>query len=62
MTALIALLLKIVGTLFLLVATLGVPRFTDPFQRMHAATKAGALGAGLVLAGPRLPERRSTPR
>ena len=51
MTALIALLLKIVGTLFLLVATLGVLRFPDPFQRMHAATKAGTLGAGLVLAG-----------
>lgn len=62
MTALIALLLKIVGTLFLLVATLGVLHFTDPFQRMHAATKAGTLGAGLVLAGPRLPKGRSTPR
>ena len=51
MTALLALLLKIVGTVFLLVATIGVLRFKDPFQRMHAATKAGTLGAGLVLAG-----------
>jgi monovalent cation/proton antiporter MnhG/PhaG subunit len=51
MTALLALLLKIAGTSFLLVATLGVLRFHDPFQRMHAATKAGTLGAGLVLAG-----------
>lgn len=51
MTALLALLLKIAGTVFLLVATLGVLRFKDPFQRMHAATKAGTLGAGLVLAG-----------
>ena len=51
MTALLALLLKIAGTVFLLVATLGVLRFQDPFQRMHAATKAGTLGAGLVLAG-----------
>jgi monovalent cation/proton antiporter MnhG/PhaG subunit len=51
MTALLALLAKIVGTLFLVVATLGVLRFPDPFQRMHAATKAGTLGAGLVLLG-----------
>jgi monovalent cation/proton antiporter MnhG/PhaG subunit len=51
MTALLALLAKIVGTLFLVVATLGVLRFKDPFQRMHAATKAGTLGAGLVLLG-----------
>ena len=51
MTALLALLLKIAGTVFLMVATLGVLRFQDPFQRMHAATKAGTLGAGLVLAG-----------
>ena len=51
MTALLALLLKVAGTVFLLVATLGVLRFQDPFQRMHAATKAGTLGAGLVLAG-----------
>lgn len=51
MTALLALLAKLVGTMFLVVATLGVLRFKDPFQRMHAATKAGTLGAGLVLAG-----------
>jgi len=51
MTALLALVAKILGTMFLVVATLGVLRFKDPFQRMHAATKAGTLGAGLVLAG-----------
>lgn len=51
MTALVALLLKLVGTGFLVVATIGVLRFDDPFQRMHAATKAGTLGAGLVLLG-----------
>jgi monovalent cation/proton antiporter MnhG/PhaG subunit len=54
MTALLALLAKIVGTMFLVVATLGVLRFKDPFQRMHAATKAGTLGAGLVLLGAAL--------
>jgi monovalent cation/proton antiporter MnhG/PhaG subunit len=51
MTALLALALKLVGTGFLVVATIGVLRFQDPFQRMHAATKAGTLGAGLVLVG-----------
>lgn len=51
MTALVALLFKLVGTGFLAVATIGVLRFEDSFQRMHAATKAGTLGAGLVLLG-----------
>ncbi|WP_210163082.1 monovalent cation/H(+) antiporter subunit G [Salinarimonas rosea] len=51
MTALLALALKLVGTGFLVIATVGVLRFEDPFQRMHAATKAGTLGAGLVLLG-----------
>lgn len=39
---------KIVGVGFLVVAAIGVYRFSDPFMRMHAATKAGTLGAGLV--------------
>lgn len=51
MTELIALLFKIAGVAFLVLATLGVLRFADPFQRMHAATKAGTVGAGLVLVG-----------
>lgn len=40
---------KLVGVAFLLVAALGVVRLRDPFMRMHAATKAGTLGAGLVV-------------
>lgn len=48
---LLALLLKLAGAGFLLAAALGVLRFADPFQRMHAATKAGTLGAGLVVLG-----------
>lgn len=40
---------KLVGVAFLLVAAIGVMRFPDPFMRMHAATKAGTLGAGLVV-------------
>jgi len=49
--AIIAILLKLVGVIFLFIAALGILRLSDPFQRMHAATKAGTLGAGLVVAG-----------
>src|SRR5690606_41730511 len=51
MTALLALIFKIVGVGFLFVASIGVIRFTDSFQRMHAATKAGTLGASLIILG-----------
>ncbi len=39
----------IAGGFFVFVAALGVLRLPDLFMRMHAATKAGTLGAGLVL-------------
>lgn len=42
---------KLVGVVFLFAAALGLIRFRDPFQRMHAATKAGTLGAGFVVLG-----------
>ncbi|MEM1288152.1 MAG: monovalent cation/H(+) antiporter subunit G [Pseudomonadota bacterium] len=51
MIDILALFIKVVGVGFLLIATVGLLRFDDPFQRMHAATKAGTLGAGLVLIG-----------
>lgn len=56
MTALLALILELAGVAFLLIATLGVLRFADPFQRMHAATKTGSVGAGLVLLGTAIGE------
>lgn len=37
------------GAFFMLVAALGILRLPDLILRMHAATKAGALGAGLLL-------------
>jgi multicomponent Na+:H+ antiporter subunit G len=37
------------GAAFAALAGLGVVRFPDLYIRMHAATKAGTLGAGLVL-------------
>ncbi|MBW2427587.1 MAG: monovalent cation/H(+) antiporter subunit G [Deltaproteobacteria bacterium] len=44
-------LLFILGSLFSLVAALGMLRLPDTVIRMHAATKAGTLGAGLILIG-----------
>ena len=41
--------LLLVGALFVLVAALGLVRLPDLLMRMHAAAKAGTLGAGLLL-------------
>lgn len=49
-TDLLAAALLLAGTFFVLVSALGALRFPDLFMRMHAATKAGPLGAGLILA------------
>ena len=46
-----AILLQITGLVFLFAAAIGLLRFRDPLQRMHAATKAGTIGAGLTVAG-----------
>ncbi len=42
--------LVIAGALFALAAALGVLRLPDVLIRMHASTKAGTLGCGLMLA------------
>ena len=39
------------GVAFILIASIGVARLPDVFQRMHAATKAGGIGASLVVLG-----------
>lgn len=39
----------IVGLFFLLVATVGLLRLPDVYNRLHATTKCDTLGAGLVL-------------
>jgi multicomponent Na+:H+ antiporter subunit G len=41
--------LLIVGAFFSLAATIGLLRFPDIYMRLHAAAKAGPVGAGLVL-------------
>lgn len=40
----------LIGGSFVLVAAIGLIRLPDLLMRMHAATKAGTLGAGLLLA------------
>jgi len=46
--ALVAILL-VTGTFIMLLAGIGVLRMPDLLMRMHATTKAGTLGAGLVM-------------
>lgn len=41
--------LLVLGTFFVVSATLGALRFPDVFSRVHAITKAGTLGVGLVM-------------
>lgn len=44
-------LLMITGSLFMLLAAVGIVRMPDLFTRMHAATKVGTMGvSGLMLA------------
>ena len=42
--------LLVLGGLFSVIAALGVVRLPDVLIRMHASTKAGTLGCGLILA------------
>ena len=39
----------LIGSIFCLVASVGVVRLPDALTRMHAATKAGTLGTGLLI-------------
>jgi multicomponent Na+:H+ antiporter subunit G len=46
-----AALLLVAGVSFIAIASIGVARLPDVFQRMHAATKAGGIGTSLVVLG-----------
>ncbi len=46
---LLAAIFLLAGCLFMLVAALGVFRMPDLLTRMHATTKSGVLGAGLIM-------------
>ncbi|WP_349360048.1 monovalent cation/H(+) antiporter subunit G [Stappia sp.] len=39
----------VVGSIFALIASLGLLRLKDVYMRMHAGSKAGTLGSGLML-------------
>ncbi len=41
--------LLVLGAAFTLLAAVGVVRLPDLYTRMHAASKAGAVGGGLIL-------------
>jgi multicomponent Na+:H+ antiporter subunit G len=47
----IAAVIILVGALLTALAALGMLRFPDVYTRLHAASKAGPLGAGLILLG-----------
>jgi multicomponent Na+:H+ antiporter subunit G len=49
MTEIATSVLVLAGGLFSLAAALGVVRLPDVLVRMHASTKAGTLGCGLIL-------------
>lgn len=50
-THLIAALMLLTGSIFMLLAAIGLMRMPDLLTRMHATTKASVLGAGLMLLG-----------
>jgi len=47
--SLLSALLLVAGALFSLIASLGLLRLPDLLTRMHAASKAGTAGSGLIL-------------
>lgn len=51
MRTIVATVLLVAGVAFITIASIGVARLPDVFQRMHAATKAGSIGASLVVLG-----------
>jgi multicomponent Na+:H+ antiporter subunit G len=42
-------LMLVIGACFALVASIGLIRLKDVYMRMHAASKAGTLGSGVML-------------
>lgn len=50
MSDIITAVLILLGSAFVFISALGLLRMPDIYMRMHAATKAGTLGTGLILA------------
>lgn len=51
MIDILAFIFMLAGVIFLFAAVFGLLRFADPLQRIHATTKSGTVGAGLILVG-----------
>jgi multicomponent Na+:H+ antiporter subunit G len=51
MKEIIVLILVLLGSLFILIAAIGVLRFSDVYNSMHATTKATSFGLLLILTG-----------
>lgn len=49
MSDIVAGVMILIGSFFVFVAAVGILRMPDVYVRMHAATKAGTLGSGLLL-------------
>jgi multicomponent Na+:H+ antiporter subunit G len=49
--AVVAAVLLTAGVAFIAIASIGVARLPDVFQRMHAATKAGGIGTSMIVLG-----------
>ncbi|MBB6483145.1 monovalent cation/H(+) antiporter subunit G [Rhizobium lusitanum] len=47
--AIIVAVILVGGALFALIAAIGIVRLPDLYSRMHAASKAGTVGSGLLL-------------
>ncbi|WP_169644802.1 monovalent cation/H(+) antiporter subunit G [Rhizobium sp. SG526] len=47
--AILVAMLLLAGALFSLIAAIGIVRLPDLYSRMHAASKAGTVGSGLLL-------------
>ena len=47
--AVLVTILLLAGATFSLIAAIGINRFPDLYTRMHAASKAGTVGSGLLL-------------
>ena len=51
MTLTVAVIFLLIGSALTVLAGVGIVRLPDVFIRMHAATKVGTLGTGLILVG-----------
>lgn len=51
MKELVIAILILLGTIFILIAAVGLLRFNDLYSRMHATTKATSFGILLLIAG-----------